>query len=195
MRFSSRLYLLLVIFSVGFISFGLLAKNTIDTIKVTGPVYTEIVLDKDLIADILPPPHYIIEAYLVVLQSLDTSQTDAHTTAAGRIKVLKKEYDDRHEYWTKALKPGSKRDLMLSESYRPAIRFFSEVEQKFLPALAAGDRKTAQELAFGTLKEHYNTHRLAIDKLVKVATDDGIANEKSAISIISQRNGMMLLIA
>ncbi len=195
MRFSSRLYLLLVIFSIGFIVFGFLAKNTSDTIKVTGPVYTEIITDKDLIADILPPPRYIIEAYLVVLQSLDTSLQDAPAVTAARIKTLKQEYDERHEFWTKTLKPGIKRDLMLAESYQPAILFFTEVDQKFLPALAAGDHSTAQALAYGSLKEHYNTHRLAIDKLVKVATDDGVANEKSAASIISQRNWLMLAVS
>lgn len=194
MRFSSRLYLLLVIFSIGFIVFGFLAKNTIDTIKVTGPVYTDIVTDKDLIADILPPPRYIIEAYLVVLQSLDSSLQDGPAVTAARIKSLKKEYDERHVFWTKTLRPGAKRDLMLAASYQPAIRFFTEVEEKFLPALAAGDLAAAQGLAYGSLKQQYQNHRLAIDKLVKLATEDAAANENMANSIITKRNWMMLLI-
>ncbi len=34
------------------------------TLKVGGHLYGQIVLGKDLLADILPPPEYIIEPYL-----------------------------------------------------------------------------------------------------------------------------------
>ena len=40
----------------------------IHKVRVNGPLYHDIVTDKDLIADILPPPQYIIESYLVALQ-------------------------------------------------------------------------------------------------------------------------------
>ena len=36
-----------------------------DKIKIKGQKYDEIILSKDLIADILPPPEYIIETKLV----------------------------------------------------------------------------------------------------------------------------------
>ncbi|WP_281185030.1 methyl-accepting chemotaxis protein [Trichlorobacter lovleyi] len=192
MRFSKKLYLLLLVFSLGFILFALLAKTTIDVIKVSGPVYTEIVLDKDLVADILPPPEYIIEAYLVVLQALDTGQPDAAKGAGERLKVLKADYDARHLYWDKTLSPGPKRDLLLNESYKPAIEFFAKAEQAFLPLLAAGDHEKARALAFGELKQQYDAHRIAIDKLVKVANDDAAAHEKRALAIISSRSWLMV---
>lgn len=44
--------------------------STIGTLKVGGPIYTQIVLGKDLIADILPPPEYLIESYLEATQTL-----------------------------------------------------------------------------------------------------------------------------
>ena len=40
----------------GFGLFGAVGFYTLDRLKVNGPVYHSIVLDKDLIADILPPP-------------------------------------------------------------------------------------------------------------------------------------------
>jgi hypothetical protein len=36
----------------------------LDRVKINGPLYQQIVSGKDLIADILPPPEYIIETYL-----------------------------------------------------------------------------------------------------------------------------------
>lgn len=191
MRFSSKLYLLLIIFCVGIILFGLLAKNSIDAVKVTSPVYQEIVLDKDLIADILPPPRYIIEPYLVVLQALDPNQPDAANVAGERLKALKAEYDARHAFWEQTLKPGPKRDLMLVDSWQPAIRFFKVAEESFLPAVSAHNLDQARALAFGELKQHYDQHRAAIDKLVKLAIDDAAANEQRARTMVASRGWLL----
>ncbi len=192
MRFSTKLYLLLLVFSLGFVIFGVLANNTINTVKVAGPVYNEIIQDKDLVADILPPPEYIIEPYLVVLQALDTNQPDAAKLAADRLKSLKADYDDRHAYWDKSLPAGPKRELLLNESYKPALDFFAVAEQEFLPALASGNHEKARALAFGALKQRYDSHRAAVDKLVKVANDDAAAHEKKALHIIATRTWLMV---
>lgn len=66
-KIKTKLILLLALFVTGFISFGIVAKNTLEIIKVNGPIYKNIVSGKDLIADILPPPEYIVESYLDVL--------------------------------------------------------------------------------------------------------------------------------
>ena len=66
-------------------------------LKVGGPLYNQIKLGNDLIADILPPPEYVIEAYLEATLVLhDPAQLAAHR---DRIAQLKKEYDERHEFW------------------------------------------------------------------------------------------------
>ena len=39
-------------------------------IQINGPIYERIVLGKDVIADVLPPPAYIVETNMVVLQLL-----------------------------------------------------------------------------------------------------------------------------
>src|ERR671923_2396003 len=71
--------------------------SALSELKVGGPVYRQIVLGKDLIADILPPPEYVIESYLEATLALNDPQSlEQHRT---RLKQLHKEYDDRHEYW------------------------------------------------------------------------------------------------
>ena len=60
LRISAKLGLLLLVFAVGFVFFGVLAFRTLDTVKVNGSLYREIVQGKDIIADVLPPPEYII---------------------------------------------------------------------------------------------------------------------------------------
>src|SRR6188474_912704 len=69
-------------------------------LKVGGPLYNQIKLGNDLIADILPPPEYVIEAYLdATLVLRDPAQLAAHR---DRIAELKKEYDERHAFWVKS---------------------------------------------------------------------------------------------
>ncbi|MBU3110280.1 hypothetical protein [Clostridium lacusfryxellense] len=67
-KISLKLTILMSIFIIGFILFGVVSYKTITNIKINGKMYNEIVLGKDLVADILPPPEYIIESYLTALQ-------------------------------------------------------------------------------------------------------------------------------
>jgi len=70
-----KLIALVAVFALSFIVFGIVAYSTVQTVKVGGALYLRIVQGKDLVADILPPPEYLIEAYLVVLDMAE--ETDA----------------------------------------------------------------------------------------------------------------------
>lgn len=71
LKIKSKLTLLVAIFTLGFATFWAVSHATVEAVKVNGPAYNQIVLGKDLIADILPPPQYIIESYLVARQMSD----------------------------------------------------------------------------------------------------------------------------
>ena len=68
---SRKFILLSAVFLVGFLAFGAYSLFTISTIKVNGPAYRQILLQKYLVADILPPPEYIIETFLTTLRLRD----------------------------------------------------------------------------------------------------------------------------
>src|SRR5213080_703115 len=62
-------------------------------LKVGGPLYNQIKLGNDLIADILPPPEYVIESYLeATLAMREPDQLAAH---GERLVQLRKDYDER----------------------------------------------------------------------------------------------------
>lgn len=94
-RFRLRIQLLLISLSlaIGFLAFGAWTWRTLDQSKVGGTSYARIVLYKDLVADILPPPNYIIESYLTVLQLADPERTAQHDALAGKLAALRAEYD------------------------------------------------------------------------------------------------------
>ena len=57
--------------AIGFATVVFSGHAALSELKVGGPVYSRIVLGKDLIADILPPPEYILESYLETTLALD----------------------------------------------------------------------------------------------------------------------------
>src|SRR5688500_20384665 len=69
LRLSTKLTLLVAIFLVGLLAFTAVAWQTLAKVKVNGPLYHDIVQAKDVIADVLPPPEYIIEPYPIVPHS------------------------------------------------------------------------------------------------------------------------------
>jgi len=70
--------------------FGIYFFNTLNTLKVNGPIYKQLVEGKDLVADILPPPNYIIETYLTAyeLRKLAESSGSQAKTVSNTLKKI-----------------------------------------------------------------------------------------------------------
>ncbi|MDP3685101.1 MAG: methyl-accepting chemotaxis protein, partial [Ignavibacteria bacterium] len=68
MKVSQKFWLLTLVVGISLMAFSVYTYVTINKIKVNGPLYKNIVQGKDLIADILPPPEYILESYLILHQ-------------------------------------------------------------------------------------------------------------------------------
>src|SRR5882724_1422045 len=89
--------------TVVLIAFALHSKRTLDRVEVGGPYYVQIVRAKDLIADILPPPAYILEAYLLSFQIANSSGGAEREGLLVRLKQTESDYRVRQEYWVKTL--------------------------------------------------------------------------------------------
>ncbi len=50
--------------------------KTMEDVKVNGPIYAKILQGEYLLADIFPPPEYIIESYLVAMSMLHEDNPD-----------------------------------------------------------------------------------------------------------------------
>jgi methyl-accepting chemotaxis protein len=136
---------------------------SLSQLKVGGPVYRQVMLGKDLVADILPPPEYLIEAFLEVnLARDDAAGLGGHEQ---RLVQLRQDYDARHAYWAaQPLDPGV-RDILLKEADAPARKFWRLAFESYLPALKRGGASEARGV-FEQLKAAYAEHRAAIDRLV-----------------------------
>ncbi len=122
---------------------------------------------KDVVADILPPPLYVIEAELTVLEALDAGLSDGQRTL-DKLKKLKKDYDDRNAYWEQSALDPTVEASLLGAQRKAADAFWGVALGDFASAVTAGDLTRAKELS-ATLRKHYLAHRDGVDATVKVA--------------------------
>jgi len=165
--------------SLGFLLFGVFAQSALEELRVNGPFYQRIVQGKDLIADILPPPEYVLESYLVVLQMYVSKDSNELPQLSERLTALHREYDQRHEFWLTEKLDGNLKRSFLDDSYNSARDFYATAENDFVPALRAGNVDAATA-ALAKVQRSYATHRSAIDRVVELATARNKADETAA---------------
>jgi methyl-accepting chemotaxis protein len=135
-------------------------------LKIGGPLYERIKLGNDLVADILPPPEYVIEAFLEATLALH----EPHGVADHENKLvqLRKDYDDRKTFWTSSALEPELKAMLVERSDGEVKKFWQILDGGLLPALRANDVTKANE-AYSRLAEVYLVHRAAIDSLVEKA--------------------------
>jgi len=170
---------------IGFSLFGFSSFKAMKTLNVNGPIYQRIVQGKDIIADVLPPPEYIIESYLVTLQLSQTTDPSEISALTAQFQTLKAEYETRHNYWTDQALQQELQVSLLDRSYRAAQTFYNEADQHFLPSIQAGDRDGSLASLL-KMRRAYEEHRNAINEVVKLATARNLEDETQAHATISR---------
>ena len=191
---TGRLLALTCLFVAGVAWFSVFAYSTLSIVKVKGPLYTKIVDGKDLVADILPPPEYVIETYLTCKELASESNPAQVKELVAKVESLKKDFDDRHAYWVEHLPAGDMKDTLLVKSYEPAVKFYNLINEKLVPAVQAGDREKAETIVRDELKPLYEVHRKAIDEVVTMANADSSTVEADAESTVVRRTWVLVAI-
>jgi methyl-accepting chemotaxis protein len=195
MKIKWKLALLVAVPLIGFLAYAVFMYLLMNKVRVNGSVYTEIVMNKDLVADILPPPEYILETYLTALQIQDEKDPATLSALIDKCASLKKDFDDRHAVWAKNLPEGEMKRQMIQVSYEPALEFYSLLETQFIPAIKSGNKSLADELIQGKMKNAYAQHRNAIDKVVELSTKESTDLEKSTQRTINIANNLSILLS
>ncbi|WGM48660.1 hypothetical protein KOAAANKH_03566 [Brevundimonas sp. NIBR10] len=136
-------------------------------LRVGGPLSQRQAEANVLLADILPPPLYLVESMLVAHRGAE--EPDNADALARALKQLRTDYEARDAFWrTTELSPEIRANLDRSDV--EVTKFWGIVDQQYLPALAAGD-PAGIHAAIAALTEVYSAHRLIIDELSRQATE------------------------
>ncbi|MGW8392970.1 histidine kinase dimerization/phospho-acceptor domain-containing protein [Pseudoduganella sp. HUAS MS19] len=192
LRFARRLAILVGIFAGGFLLYGFWSFRTLDALRVNGPLYAELIQGKDLIADVLPPPLYIIESFLVAQQLAAAGSQVEREQLAQRLRTLHAQQIARVHYWQ-----GRPLDHSLAQSLRQAnmqaTAFYREGFGQLVPALELGDRPRAEH-ALAKMQRHYDLHRQVLDNLVSQAASRARFTEGEAADRIRADSALLLAI-
>ena len=170
MTTKARIALMIAAFAAGLAGLAGLALAAGAKVQVNGPVYRQIVQQKDLVADILPPPFYAIEGYLVALQMATGGDhaAAAHEAQRARIAALAKDFEARWDFWARDLPPGALREDA-RRTHETGAAFLAVVQGEVVPAFVRGD-DAGGLAALRRAEALYLTHREAVDALAARST-------------------------
>lgn len=174
-KIAAALNLFGVALMAGLLVAGTIAISAFQELRVGGPVFTGIVQDKDLVADILPPPLYLVEAHLEVLVAAKAQRATPEFLA--KIAKLHKDYNDRRAYWANSDVDPTIKSMITQESDASAGQFWNIVEKELIPAIQVRDQARV-DIAIQEITKAYNAQRAVVDRMVVKATASASAREK-----------------
>ncbi len=189
-----KLYLQVVLFSVGFLTFGGFVFGTLERIKVNGTIYQSIIDLKDLVADYLPPPEYIVETHLLAhqLSSLPKGAPfDEHLALARR---LRKDYDQRAQYWKGKSLNSPDLDALIIQAGEKATAYFKAWDERFLPVVEARDQAAIRKVCDQTLEPRFREHDAVVRRLTDLTNRHVAAIEEASNAEIARRVAWMVAI-
>jgi methyl-accepting chemotaxis protein len=154
-----------------------LQTYTLERVKVNGPLYAQIVVGKDLIADILPPPLYIVEAYMLAGEVV--LRADSAVANTSKIEALFEDYEARRVYWEQSALPEDLRDMLFNDVLVKGDLFWREYRERFLPSLKTASAAVTVERMDGLARRFWE-HDAAVRKLVQMANIHLVAREVEA---------------
>lgn len=193
-QLASKLSFFVAGFLALFAIFALVGWNTLEKVRVKGSLYDEIILGNELIADVLPPPQFIIEPYLLTLQLVEERDAAEVARLIDRGNELRINYETGQEKWKRLLAKDTMGDLMTVTAYRSAMEFFRLRDDEFIPAIRAGDTVVARKV-LEIMRQRYEAHRYAIVEVVQLAGQRNAKFETQAEALIASQISTLALLA
>ncbi len=168
-KLKTQLTILLSFIVAGFLISGVLGDKAFSKVLVNGAVYQDIISNKDLTADILPPPAYLLESWQLALEMVAVKNQPL-TPLLDKSQQLEQDFKARAKYWAGAIK-NPQMLTVFTEQLQPTGEAFLQLRNaEFIPAVQSGDAVQI-EAALSHLKAAYEVHHKAVAALAALAAD------------------------
>ncbi|MDX2017938.1 MAG: methyl-accepting chemotaxis protein [Planctomycetota bacterium] len=197
MRLSLRATFTVVVIAaiLGMSALTLIAWNTLRTVRVDGPVFNKIVERKDLLADILPPPLFAVEATLASFTIPDAANQAELSAFREQIGRLRTDFAAREKFWAEGLDTGPIRSALERETVPTGNEVFRRISAELLPALERPANDAARPAALAAARrsvlEAFNSHREVVAQLAKDLNTDYEAIAASSRTKVARSTTMM----
>lgn len=122
----------------------------------------EVFVAKDVVADILPPPMYLIEMRLLLSQAVEGTVPAAELVPV--FDKLSQDYQARVSHWT-SNPPYGLEQYLLGEQHAQGQAFIKMARERIIDPITRGQQEQAQQ-ALPAVHQQYLLHRAGVDKTV-----------------------------
>jgi methyl-accepting chemotaxis protein WspA len=159
--FRGKLLALIGFCLIGFVVLGAVRIFALDTVKVEGPLYRQIIRDKDVVNDLSAPRLFIREPYMLALRIALEPDPIRQRELVERFRAAEQEYVRAYEQWMRDLTDGPIKETLRTEAHPAAVEFFEVANREFLPAAQAGpaEQPKAAAVLRGRLTDLFERQR------------------------------------
>jgi len=166
LRISKTFAVVFTALMAAFLATLCVAGFALGELRVGGPLSRQQAMAYELNADLLPPPLFVVEAFLTTHEGLDQPQRGAELVA--KLTTLHQSYDGRVRYWAKQPVPADVNQALTASQAR-ADDFWALIDSTVAPAIARGDT-VAAKAAVATLEASFAAHQTAVADAARLAT-------------------------
>ncbi len=165
-------------------------NRTLDEVRVGGEMYQRVALQSELLADILPPPLFLVELYATA-QSLTTEANEEKRAALLQtVERLSADYAKRTAYWKDKTIDGEVRRAVFDTAGEPATELLNLVKNELVPATKSGDLKSASGILRDKVTPAFQRHVTAIvDASATTIKQAEIETQKTMDEVTAARTG------
>ena len=171
----------------GLVVFGIVALNTISTVKITSSLYERIVIGKDAVADYSPPSENVVAAITYAVKAEEAPDQATQEKFINKIHDARQKFEDRHNYYARNFPEGKLKDLILGDAYRLGQDWFQVAEQEFIPAVRA-DRNKAHEIRVTKMVPLFAKQQVVVAQIQAASADWLKTQENEASSTVRSRS-------
>lgn len=172
------------------------AHLSIERVRIGSPLYADIVDGKDLIADILPPPGFLVELHMTCYQAASGQLLPREFER--EVQRMIKECRDTYTRWQRLRSTTPQetalRKQFLEVTHGTAEAYMRGVERELLPSILSEDGRAAS-LMESRINPLFIEHRAAVVATVDLAEQWAAASVESANSVLKRNNLLMRAIS
>ncbi len=157
-----RLLLLVIIPVIGGAINAALLFDTIKKVRVGSDLANTLSRQQELIADILPPPLFVIELFSTAGRLAAETDAQKQTTIIQDVQRIAGDFEAREKHWANQPLDPEVRTAIFTDAAIPARELITVIRQQLIPAVQKGDTKAAQALMHDRIDPLFQTHLAAV---------------------------------
>jgi methyl-accepting chemotaxis protein WspA len=131
--FRGKLFALIGLFLLGFVALEVVMSVAVNTVKVGGPLYADILREQDLLNDLTPPALFLRGPYVLLSTLVAEPDPGRRRQYLELYRGLEREYQARRQLYLQTVPDGPMKAVLRDEVLAPGDEFFGLAGRELLP--------------------------------------------------------------